>query len=104
MVIRLKYGKPIWQLVSEAADGLEIEIFSASDIVNKVHETHPEVIEISIKSNVIAMAPNHTFSGHWPSTRKNHPYFYYIGDGKFRLLKANDDVSISPKSKSKDSL
>lgn len=89
-MICLKYGKPIWQLVSEAADSLAIEIFSASDIVNKVHETHPEVIEISIKSNVIAMAPNHPFSGHWPSTRKNHPYFHYLGNGKFRLLKVNE--------------
>lgn len=103
-MISLKYGKPIWQLVSEAANSLEKEIFTASDIVNKVHETQPEVIEISIKSNVIAMAPNHPFSWHWISTRKNHPYFFYLGDGKFRLLKENDDLSISLKSKSKDSL
>jgi hypothetical protein len=100
-VIRLKYGKPIWQLVAEAADSLEKEIFTASDIVDKVHETRPEVPEISIKSYVIAMAPNHPFSWHWASTRKNHPYFYYLGNGKFRLLKANDNVSISPEGKSK---
>jgi hypothetical protein len=95
MVICLKYGRPIWQLVAEAANSLEKEIFSASDIVDKVHETQPDVIEISIKSNVIAMAPNHSFSGHWASTRKNHPYFYYLGNGKFRLLKASDNLSIS---------
>jgi len=62
-VIRLKYGKPIWQLVAEAADSFEKEIFTASDIVDKVHETRPEVPEISIKSYVIAMAPNHPFVG-----------------------------------------
>jgi hypothetical protein len=95
MVICLKYGRPIWQLVAEAANSLEKEIFSASDIVDKVHETQPDVIEISIKSNVIAMTPNHPFSGHWASTRKNHPYFYYLGNGKFRLLKASDNLSIS---------
>jgi hypothetical protein len=100
----LKYGKPIWQLVAEAAKSLEKEIFSASDIVDKVHETRPEVIEISIKSNAIAMAPNHPFSGHWVSTRKNHPYFYYLGNGKFRLLKADDNVSISQENKSKASV
>jgi hypothetical protein len=99
-VIRLKYGKLIWQLVAEAADSLGKEIFTASDIVDKVHETHPEVPEISIKSYVIAMAPNHYFSGHWASTRKNHPYFYYLGNGKFRLLKANDNVPIPPEGKS----
>jgi len=83
----LKYGKPIWQLVTEAADQLESEAFTSSDIVKKVHETNPDVPEISIKSYVIAMAPNHPFSGHWPSARKNHPYFHYLENGKFKLLK-----------------
>jgi hypothetical protein len=83
----LKYGKPIWQVVADAADKLETEEFTASDIVKKVHETNPVVPEISIKSYVTAMAPNHYFSGHWPSIRKNHPYFYFLGNGKFRLLK-----------------
>jgi len=92
-VVVLKYGKPIWQLVAEAADRLEGEVFTASDIVKKVHETNPDVPEISIKSYVTAMAPNHSFSGHWPSIRKNHPYFYYLGDGKFRLLKPAEKPS-----------
>ena len=102
-MIRLKYGKPIWQLVTEAADSLAKEIFAVSDIVDKVHETQPEVPEISIKSYVTAMAPNHSFSGHWPSTRKNHPYFYYLGNGKFRRLKANDNVPIPPEDKAETS-
>ncbi len=86
----MKYGKPIWQLVAEAADQLKIEEFTVSDIARKVHETNPDVPEISIRSYVIAMAPNHSFSGHWPSARKNHPYFFYLGDGKFKLLKPNE--------------
>jgi hypothetical protein len=87
-VAGLKYGKPIWQLVADAADLIETEVFTSSDIVKGVHETNPTVPEISIKSYVIAMAPNHPFSGHWPSARKNHPYFYYLGNGKFKLLKS----------------
>jgi hypothetical protein len=83
----LKYGKPIWQLVAEAADQQKTEEFTIADIVKKVHEANPAVPEISIRSYVIAMAPNHSFSGHWPSARKNHPYFYYLGNGKFKLLK-----------------
>lgn len=96
----MKYGKPIWQLVAEAADRIESEVFTPSDIVKKIHETSPGVPEISIKSYVTAMAPNHSFSGHWPSIRKNHPYFYYLGDGKFRLLnpaeKPSSDEHIKP--------
>jgi hypothetical protein len=87
MVTGLKYGKPIWQLVAEAADRLEVEVFTSSDIVKGVHEVNTEVPKISIKSYLTAMAPNHPFSGHWLSARKNHPYFFYLGDGKFKLLK-----------------
>lgn len=92
-MVGLKYGKPIWQLVAEAADRLDVEVFTSSDIVRKMHEVNPDVPEVSIKSYVIAMAPNHRFSGHWPSIRKNHPYFYYLGDGKFRLLKLAEKPS-----------
>lgn len=83
----MKYGKPIWQLVAEAADRLKSEVFTFSDIIKEVHEANPAVPEISIKSYVTAMAPNHPFSGHWPSIRKNHPYFYYLEDGKFKRQK-----------------
>ena len=88
----MKYGKPIWKLVAEAADRIETEVFTASDIVKGVHEINPAVPEISIKSYVTAMAPNHPFSGHWPSARKNHPYFYYLGDGKFKLQKPIEKI------------
>ena len=96
----MKYGKPIWQWVAEAADRLEGEVFTSSDIVKEVHETSPDVPEISIRSYVTAMAPNHPFSGHWPSTRNNHPYFHYLGNGKFKLLKPtvrnSKTISLSP--------
>ena len=89
----MKYGKLIWRLVAEAAEQIEDEVFTFSDIAKKVHETNPDVPEISIKSYVTAIAPNHPFSGHWPSTRRNHPYFYDLGDGKFRLLKPTEKPS-----------
>lgn len=89
----MKYGKPIWQLVIEAADRLDGEVFTSSDIVKEVNETTPNVPEISIKSYVTAMAPNHPFSGHWISARNNHPYFYYLGNGTFKLLKPTEKPS-----------
>jgi hypothetical protein len=58
----LKYGKPIWQLVAEAAESLNQETFTATDIIKKIHETNPEVPKGSISAYVIAMAPNHPSS------------------------------------------
>ena len=49
---------------------------------------------MTIRSNVIAMAPNHPFSGHWPSTRRLHGHFKYLGEGRFSILeKNNKDIS-----------
>lgn len=83
-----KYGKPIWQHVLEAVKSLESEAFSPSEIIMKVHETHPEIPSVTIRSYVIAMAPNHPFSGHWPSIRKLHGFFEYLGESRFRLKDA----------------
>lgn len=80
-----KYGKPVWQHVFEAAKSLKSETFSPTDIVRKVHEANPEIPSVTIRSYVIAMAPNHPFSGHWPSTRKLHGFFEYLGGGQFKL-------------------
>lgn len=80
-----KYGKPVWQYVFEAAKSLNTKTFSPMDIISKVHETKPEIPPVTIRSYVIAMAPNHPFSTHWPSTRKLHGLFEYLGEGQFRL-------------------
>jgi len=32
------------------------------------------------------MAPNHPSSKHYPSTRRLHGYFTYLGNGRFQLL------------------
>jgi hypothetical protein len=80
-----KYDKPIWQYVFEAAKSLKSETFSPTDIIGKVHEANPEIPSVTIRSYVIAMAPNHPFSTHWPSTRKLHGFFEYLGGGQFKF-------------------
>ncbi|MCW4030397.1 MAG: hypothetical protein NWE92_12215 [Candidatus Bathyarchaeota archaeon] len=85
-----KYGKPVWQYVLEAAQNLKAQTFSPTDIIRKVHETNPDIPDVTIRSYVIAMAPNHYFSGHWPSTRRLHGYFEYLGEGRFRIKEKED--------------
>jgi RecB family endonuclease NucS len=80
-----KYGKPIWQHVFEAAKGLKVKTFSPMDIIRKIHVTDPEIPSGTIRSYVIAMAPNHPSSGHHPSTRRLHGFFEYLGNGRFRI-------------------
>ena len=88
-----KYGKPVWQHVFEAAKSLKIKTFSPNDIIRKVHETNPEIPSVTIRSYVIAMAHNHPFSTHWPSTRKLHGFFEYLGGGRFRLKEKVEAIS-----------
>jgi hypothetical protein len=80
-----KYEKPIWKLVLEAAQHVNKKVFMSKDIVQKVHEKYPEVPTTSIRTYVIAMAPNHPTSHHYPATHRLHRYFFYLGSGKFRL-------------------
>jgi hypothetical protein len=80
-----KYGKPIWQYVLEAARDLESNTFSPIDIIRKVHEKNPKIPSVTIRSYVIAMAPNHPSSIHYRSTRKLHGYFKYLKNGRFQL-------------------
>ncbi|MEJ2241752.1 MAG: cytochrome b5 domain-containing protein [Candidatus Bathyarchaeota archaeon] len=87
-----KYGKPIWQYVFEAAKEIN-GTFTSVDIINKVKQINSKIPDVTIRSNVIAMAPNHPFSFHWPSTRKLHGFFNYLGEGRFTLLeKDNKDI------------
>ncbi len=88
-----KYGKPVWQHVFEAAKSLKTKTFSPMDIIRKVHETNSEIPSITIRSYVIAMAPNHPFSGHWPSIRKLHGFFDYLGNGRFQLKEKAEIIS-----------
>jgi hypothetical protein len=76
----------IWQIVQKAAGELGKEIFSANDIVKKIHETMPDVNEGSIGAYVISMAPKHGSYDKYPT---HHDYFEFLGHGKYRLLSQN---------------
>jgi predicted heme/steroid binding protein len=87
-----KYGKPVWQYVFEAAKEID-GTFTPSDIIKKVQQKNSRIPDVTIRSNVLAMAPNHPFSGHWLSTRRLHGFFKYLGGGQFSLLeKDNEDI------------
>jgi hypothetical protein len=81
-----KYGKPVWQYVFEAAKEID-GTFTAVDIIKKVKQKNSKIPDVTIRSEVFAMAPNHPFSGHWPSTRRLHGLFKYLGEGRFTLRK-----------------
>jgi hypothetical protein len=80
-----KYGKPIWKIVLEAAKSLDKSIFSAKDIIDEAHKNYPDIPDTSLRTYVVAMAPEHPSSHHYPSTRKNHPSFKYLGSGRYSL-------------------
>ena len=88
-----KYGKPVWQYVFEAAKEIN-GTFTPIDIIKKVQQKNYRIPDVTIHSNVIAMAPNHPFSGHWPSTRRLHGLLNYLGGGRFTLLeKDNEEIN-----------
>jgi len=72
-----------WQMVLKAARELGKEIFTANDLVNKIHESRPDVPATSIRTYVIAMAPEHESYHHYPT---HHPCFEYLGSGKYKLM------------------
>jgi hypothetical protein len=77
-------------MIEEAAKELP-EGFTAADIVRKVREKYPDVPTTSIRAHVIAMAVNHPSSHHY-SLR--HKLFWYLGTGRYRLLKADEATSV----------
>ncbi len=88
-----KFGKLVWQYVFEAAKEIN-GAFTPNDIIKKVKQKNSRIPDVTIRSYVIAMAPNHPFSGHWPSTRRLHGLFKYLGEGRFTLTdKDNEDTS-----------
>ena len=101
----MKYSQPIWKMVSDVASTIGKDVFTSSDIVAKVHEVHPDVPAVTIRTYVIAMASNNPSSIHYPSTRESHGLFEYLGDGKFKLkVPATSDRPIIKLPTSKDSL
>jgi len=80
-----------WQLVQKAAREIGKEVFSASDIVKKIHESMPDVPTGSIFAYVISMAPKHSSYAKYAT---HHDYFEFLGSGKYRLLN-KDDLSLT---------
>lgn len=78
-------------MCEEAAKELSDE-FSAADVVRKVREKRPDVKKNTLQAHVIALAPNHPTAKHY-SLR--HKAFYYLGHGRYRLLK-EDDIAKEP--------
>ena len=86
-----KYGKPVWQIVLEAAESFDQAVFTPKDVIDKAHESYPDVPDTTLRTYVIAMAPDHPSSHHYPSTRKNHPCFRYLGSGQYSM-----DFTLTP--------
>ena len=81
----LKYNAPIWKLVLRVAQEIGDRVFTASEIVEGVQRKNLAVPARTIRTFVIAMAPEHPSSVFYPYTREHHGYFIYLGKGKFRL-------------------
>lgn len=76
-------GLKRWQIVQRAARDLGKDVFSAADIVKKIHENMPDVPTGTITAYVISMAPKHPSYDEYPT---HHDYFEFLGSGKYRLL------------------
>jgi hypothetical protein len=81
-----------WQLLLRAAQQLGKEVFTAKDIANKVQESRPDVPITSIRTYVIAMAPNHPSYHHYSV---HHPHFEFLGGGRYRLIRQNSSAPIA---------
>ena len=75
----------------EAAEELDFAVFTPKDVIDMAHVKYPEIPDVSLRTYVIAMAPEHPSSHHYPSTHKNHRYFKYHGSGKYSL-----DFTLTP--------
>ena len=77
-------SKTIWQMVLEAAQELSQtqQTFTRVDIVKKIHEINPEVLERSIRAHIQAMSQ--------PDFR--HPYLERIDYGQYRLRTETIDI------------
>ena len=81
-----KYDIPVWKMCKEAAKELP-EIFTPIDVIRRIREKRPKVKENTIRAHVIALAPNHPSCKHYSM---KHKLFYYLGNGRYRLLKTKE--------------
>lgn len=79
----------VMQLVLQAAQGLGKDVFTANDIVEKVHESLPNLPATSIRTYLLTMSSNHS-----PTQRA---YFDSLGDGKYKFISQETVVVPPPK-------
>jgi len=86
-----RYEKPVWKMIYEVLYELP-EIFTPVDVIRRVKKRYPEVKENTVRAHVIALTPNHPSSKYHSIRRK---FFYYLGNGRYRLLKPGEGVTLS---------
>ena len=85
-----RYDIPVWKMCYEAAKEMP-EVFTPIDVIRKVREKRPQVKENTIRAHVIGLAPNHPSYKHYGM---RHRLFYYLGNGKYRLLSERDRTPV----------
>ena len=93
-----RYEKPVWRMIYKVIDELP-EVFTPVDVVRRVKEKYPEVKENTVRAHVIALTLNHPSSKHY---RQRHKFFYYLGNGRYRLLKPEEIILPPPSDKDKE--
>ena len=94
-----RYEKPVWRMIHEVIDELP-KVFTPVDVIRRVKEKYPEVKENTLRAHVIALTLNHPSSKHYTQKYK---FFYYLGNGRYRLLKPEEmikpeETTLSPPS------
>jgi|GEM_PF-2488384 hypothetical protein len=77
----------IMQIILEAAKSLGKDIFTATDVTYKVHESLPNMPATTIRTYILAMS----------SSRDSvHPYFDFLGNESYRLINRFAEVPAPP--------
>ncbi len=78
----VKYSKPVWQMVREAAE--ELKEFAARDVKEFIRDryTGDNVNEATIGAQVIACSVNHPSAHHYPDRER---FLFYLGNGRYRM-------------------
>ena len=78
----------IMQIVLESAKSLGKDIFTANDVVDKVHESLPNLPSTTIRTYVLAMS----------SIRDSAHHFDFLGNESYRLISQTVEVPAPPRS------
>ena len=83
----VRYSKPVWQMVKEAAE--ELEELTAKDVKEFIRNRYAQdnVNESTIGAQVIACSVNHPSAHHYPDKER---FLFYLGNGRFRMAHAEE--------------